>query len=243
MNKSSYCRDKGINHYQDLFGNSPSFPWMNDIIVSPEDLENFEYYKYSGVSDNNVIIALDDVIGSHHIDYHGMQWIEMFGCLKHGHQSSVQIVEKWLNTCTNTISLNKYDNKYYVGGDGNHRVCYAKFLGYNKLKVHSVSYYELDEKHLRYKQELSKLNLKINSWSNERYDVQMEEFCFIISPSDINTFINLFNSASQNLVDRVYAKYFKDILIHNKYFRFDPEDLSKLKKISKIIAYCKSRIR
>lgn len=234
MNTDLYCENKGIEHYIDLFGKKPDFPWQNHIVQFPEQLDDFEYYKYSGRYEKDLVIDLEDVVGTHHIDYRGKKWIEMFGCLKHGHQKSAESAEKWLSTMTNTISLNKYDGKYYVGGDGNHRVCYAKFLGYKKLKVHSVSFYELDEKHINYRGQLINLNLEINSWSDDRYDVQMGEIELFIRTEELNQFIELFENSKLGFVDRLKFKYLKDEN-EDKFFWFSPKREKEVKHLSKLI--------
>ena len=185
---------------------------------------------------------MDDVVGTHHIDYKGKKWIEMFGCLKHGHQKSAEIAKKWLSTVTNTISLNKYNGKYYIGGDGNHRVCYAKFLGYKKLKVRSVSFYELDEKHTTYRNQLLNLTLEVNSWSDDRYDVQMGEVELFIRTEELNQFIELFNNSNIGLVVRLKFKYLKKEKI-DKLFWYFPTREKEVKKLSKLIVAYKMSMK
>ncbi len=238
IDESNYL--EGYKHYCELFSEEPMFNWQNEIVQNPKNLEDFEYYKGSGKFEENILVNLDDIIGTHHIDYQGKKWIEMLGCLKHGHQKSSIDSEKWISKL-NTIQLSMYNGKFYVSGDGDRRVCYAKFSGHKKLKIRYVTVFELDKKHINYRDKIIQLNLKINSWSSQRYEIKMGIFELVIETKNLDKFIYLFCHSKLSFLDKLKLKFLVNYE-DKKHYWLSLSDKKELKKITQLIAIHKSMI-
>ncbi len=173
----SFCAKRGIDHFQELFGKSPRFPWQHNIVKSEKSVPDYDFYKkHTNIFLNNTTVCLDQIKGTMHCDYVGKEWIEMFGCLKKSMAHSEKNAKEWISEKSSGIILNQYGDQYFISGDGNHRTCYAKFLGLKDLVVGTIQVYELDQSHLNFHKQLKQLKelkLHINEWSDQYYNIQV----------------------------------------------------------------------
>lgn len=118
------------------------FPsWCFNKVLSPKELKDYEFYEC--IKDVIENISIKDVIGTTHEKYMGKVWLEMLCCLKRKHDTAnKEKIKLWIKETQNTIFVAEYAGKYYIL-DGNHRICYAKFLGIERLTC-NVSKYRLN---------------------------------------------------------------------------------------------------
>ena len=86
---------------------------------------------------------MDDTKGSIHYSYCGNNWlVMMMNLTRHKNDFDVEKVKASINNANafNKIHLCKYENMYFVDGDGNHRVCQAKFLGVEMVPCEVTEY-------------------------------------------------------------------------------------------------------
>ena len=100
-------------------------------VYRPEDLiKNIAYYVEGESYYTQVEVA--DIKGSLHCCYCGNNWLVMMMSLaRHNKDFDVEKVKEAIygGNVSSPIHLCKYENMYFISGDGNHRVCQAKFLG------------------------------------------------------------------------------------------------------------------
>lgn len=98
--------------------------------------------------DDHVTIDVNDIIGTQHPDYIGLTWEQLLHEGKRMHINIPLVVSNpqyyWgTRKKLPTMSFNRYNEKYYVGGDGNHRSAIAKFIfainGNTKTTLDGVS--------------------------------------------------------------------------------------------------------
>lgn len=116
-----------------------------ELVLAPKDcIKNYDFYRAISVYDTSVNIA--DIKGTMHPCYQNRSWLLMLmGLNRSKHSCNIEATIKAIhNLKGNKISLAKYDCYYFIEGDGNHRVCQARFLRLEKVPC-VVNEYVLDE--------------------------------------------------------------------------------------------------
>lgn len=98
--------------------------------------------------DDHISIYVDDIVGTQHPDYIGLTWEELLHQGKRMHINIPLVIKNpqyyWdSGKKLPTMSYNRYEGKYYVAGDGNHRSAIAKFIfainGNTKMTLDGIS--------------------------------------------------------------------------------------------------------
>lgn len=111
-------------------------------VYRPEDIvKKIAYYVEGESYETQVKVA--DIKGSLHCNYCGNNWlVMMMNLARHNDDYDVDKVKSIIyNTKVfSRIHLCKYENMYFICGDGNHRVCQAKFLGLEMVPCEVTEY-------------------------------------------------------------------------------------------------------
>jgi len=124
------------------------FPlWADEIIKCPEDLPNFRFY-YEKIETKSRVqnVSLSKVIGTTHQSYYHGSWKDMLVNLHREFVPNIKAAYLSIDTENNPnrmISFSKYDDLYFIDGDGNHRTCLAKY-GSRKSVRARVRHFEFD---------------------------------------------------------------------------------------------------
>lgn len=142
---SEPCLNQGIKRTKDLEISDELRGWYFDKVLSQYNIENYSFYFHSPKRYYTDEICPQDIIGTTHPSYYDLTWIEMLGSLQR--YSKLPTERTIYNINDETIiekkSIAKYSNLYLISGGGNHRICLAKFLGLEKIKV-EITEYEFD---------------------------------------------------------------------------------------------------
>lgn len=131
--------------------------WSDQVIqtwrdVMPADKEGFITHHYWTETGS---VNVFQVVGTDHWDYQGKTWLELLKAGKrmpHNLQKLSDNPDYYLKPVERRPRIHYYTTDgmhFYVGADGNHRTCIAKFFLYEQAKsqLHDVSldHYRVDE--------------------------------------------------------------------------------------------------
>lgn len=115
--------------------------WYFEKVLRPQDLENFQFYFYSGSVQDDIFVK--DIVGTVHENYYHKAWLEMLSSLKrHKDDFNVERIIQTIQREHDGKSVAEYEGKYYIL-EGNHRLCQAKFLELEEVHC-SVSKYQFN---------------------------------------------------------------------------------------------------
>ena len=132
--------DPLLKRLQEITGKQDLKSWYFDEVKDPHKIENLDYYIRKKTEDR-VIINPKLIVGSYHNSYNGLTWLQMLGYLHHNKSVTK---EKALSTIDD-YEINgkkhvaKINGQFYIC-DGNHRLCFAKFLNFTKITVDVTEY-------------------------------------------------------------------------------------------------------
>lgn len=120
--------------------------WYYEKVMSMDGIENAEFYSSDG--DDIKEISVKDIIGTTHDSYNNRMWLEMLNNLKRKDENTdEEAIKTAILDGVNGKSVSEYNGKYYIL-DGNHRLCYAKFLKIEKVycnvSKHKFNYEDFD---------------------------------------------------------------------------------------------------
>lgn len=110
--------------------------WHFHKVKRPDCEENYIFYNLLPPLHYTEIISPKLIVGSTHSDYYEKTWLEMLLTLKRSrHYYGLEKLKVFIQdeSIGEKKSLTKINERYYIDGGGNHRVCYAKFLEYEQI--------------------------------------------------------------------------------------------------------------
>lgn len=151
-------------------------PWDSQYLIQARMFLRRHYWTSQGS------VNVFQVIGTTHQQYQNCSWIDFFTT---GNKMDINIPlqnkqpEYYRNTAQKLPSMyfNTFDGiHYYIGTDGNHRTCIAKFMFYEtgETQLHGVTinHYDIDDAFYRVYRELSEkisqlgLSISLSAESN-----------------------------------------------------------------------------
>lgn len=187
--------------------------WSFDQVIDPELQENFRYYAFLPNLDKQyrIQIEVDKIKGSSHHSYNQSDWYSMLNNL---HRPRYQNIDWLVSFITNEDIiekkvLHKYGDNYYISV-GNHRCCYAKFIGLKTI-VCDVIEHIFDYEVYNLVSELKNLNLssEVNNHNREDWTIRIGEMeVRIKNIKNVHDFIDTYITIKQT-----YWNIFRGILI------------------------------
>lgn len=227
---SDSCLSEGISRLKEITKTEKLKGWHFEKVFSESEIENFSFYSRSPKSYLTNEINPTVILGTTHVSYNNMTWIEMLGSLQ---RYWTQEPEKTIyNIHDETIiekkSVAKYGDIYLISAGGNHRICLAKFLGLEKIKV-EISEYEFDHESFRIYSQFQTLGFKTKYYISQdgtQWEVITNYLRLQIFGSSLaEKFIGYYQNQSMKPID-----YLKNLL-HN-YRKFEHEPYHNIKSES-----------
>ncbi|MGE0079590.1 MAG: hypothetical protein AB7S48_17145 [Bacteroidales bacterium] len=202
------CLNEGIMRLKQLGITGDLKEWYIKKVLSENDIEHFKFYsrvpKYSHPENINPQI----ICGTSHVSYNrDTTWIEMLGGLKNkiyfGGEKMASIINDY---SLGGKDIGKYGDKYLIHG-GNNRLCIAKFMELESVKV-DLHEYEFDYESFRIFNKIKELGLSV--------EYNKIEECVIWELSTNNLSIRIYGSW---LVDKFIEYYVSLSLMPYDYFK------------------------
>lgn len=174
----------------------------NDQVINPELQKKFRYYTFlPELQHTRVQVEVDKIRGSTHYSYNQSGWYSMLNNL-HRPKNENRDWLKWFIT-TEEISekktLHKYGEDYYICA-GNHRCCYAKFLGLNSIACNIIEH-TFDDEVFDLVSRLESLNLlpEVHNYDRNNWTVHIGEMVIRVNNiSNVHNFIDMYTSIKMN---------------------------------------------
>ncbi len=134
-------------------------------LISEKDVENYHFYNSEPVFRKNIEIPVKDIVGTNHLNYQNLSWIEMLGSfnrsIKDNYRDTIEFI--YSDKVPGKKAVTKYGDKYIIFC-GNHRLCYTKLLNIAKITV-DVNEYNIDEHKYQLFQRFGRTGIKIDKVS------------------------------------------------------------------------------
>lgn len=231
----NYYLAAGLNRLKSMGIDANEILWKNEIVQNPGSIPNYEYWEFSHSSENQ-IVETGKIVGTHHCDYYGKSWIEMLGCLKRAKFLTKESALRWSVEKQWSISLNDFGGAFYIAGDGNHRVCISKFLGFSAIETGHVNHYRFNQARFDFDKMLNQRAIEMIDSDNHIAIVDLGDVKIRLDYYSDKKFFDFFDSVEVSKWVRFKSRYFsswQDII--SGHYDFEGLDAEYLRKA--IIAY------
>ncbi|MHA3045867.1 hypothetical protein AWR41_02265 [Riemerella anatipestifer] len=225
--------------------------WMNDNVIRPEKIENYDFYEesntYEDYIDPSKIIGISYAYAYN--CFNNITWLQLLNSLKRLNWVIKNF--KTYNEVTKHIYYNEEDKcvskygEYYITTSGQHRLCLAKFLNLEKVKV-SITEYKINESRFNYYKLLQE-NIEflksvgfyyktdrelVEYTKNAKYlHLNFGGFKLGISSSIVPFFIEFYKNLKPNFLYTQYAKLKRNFTSNQPIYIDTIEELKKYKHI------------
>ncbi|MBT0550787.1 replication initiation protein [Riemerella anatipestifer] len=224
--------------------------WMNDNVIRPEEIENYDFYEESNTYED--YIDPSKIIGISYADdynyYHDITWLQLLNELKKlhlviGNFKTYDEVIKHIYYSKGDKCVYKY-GEYYITTSGQHRLCLAKFLNLEKVKVF-ITEYKINESRFNYYKLLQE-NIELLKSLGFYYKTDKEllkqttikylflkfgKFELVINSDIMPFFIEFYKNLKPNFLYTQYAKLKRNFTSNQPIYIDTIEELKKYKHI------------
>lgn len=107
-------------------------PWAYQKVKAYANIPHLKYWYNTGITEEKYI-PINEIVGTYHYNYGGdpkmeMTWFEVLLGLKQKSYVEKDILIKQICSQDPSPHVGQFGNEYYILGDGNNRLCKARFL-------------------------------------------------------------------------------------------------------------------
>ena len=186
-------------------------PWFDEKLILEDNIENIYFWKTLPSIDHGIVdVPFINVKGTHHPNYGNKTWLQNLQYLSRFYSYYTrESILKYFATSNNLktdICFNRYDERYFVSSEGNHRTTIAKFLGLTHIKA-NVTEYVFDYEFFNLINEFRTLKFIVNSESSNIYrgmtwKLKLDNLTFIINSFEmLKEFIQFYKTINISWLD------------------------------------------